>query len=170
MRLQKLLFPVLLFVISPTTWGNISAFEAKVVKVIDGDTITAVDAQKTSIKIRLYGIDAPESKQVFGKNARQALSNAVATKVITVVDHGTDVYGRMLGTVWLDGYDINASMVDSGYAWVYRFEGNAIVPSYVRYEATAQQSGKGLWALPDPVPPWEWRFINPKAGKGKQKK
>ncbi|WP_414482899.1 thermonuclease family protein, partial [Salmonella enterica] len=55
-----------------------SSFEAKVVKIIDGDTITALDGQNTSIKIRMYGIDAPESKQAFGQKAKQALSSAIA--------------------------------------------------------------------------------------------
>ena len=57
----------------------------------------------------------------------------------------------MLGTIWFDGYDINASMVDSGYAWVYRFDGNAIVPNYLKFEASAQKAVKGLWVDPNPV-------------------
>nr|WP_231765387.1 thermonuclease family protein [Enterobacter cloacae complex sp. ECL68] len=85
------------------------------VKIVDGDTITALDAQNTTIKIRMYGIDAPESKQAFGQK-QTGLNHSIATKIVTVIDHGTDIYGRMLGTIWLDGYDINASMVDSGYA------------------------------------------------------
>lgn len=47
----------------------------------------------------------------------------MAGKTVKVVNHGPDVYGRELGTIWLDGYDINASMVDSGLAWVYGFMG-----------------------------------------------
>uniref|UniRef100_UPI00293BDC7D thermonuclease family protein n=1 Tax=Escherichia coli TaxID=562 RepID=UPI00293BDC7D len=58
--------------------------------------------QNTTIKIRMYGIDAPESKQAFGQKAKQALTTAIATKIVTVIDHGTDIYGRMLGTIWLD--------------------------------------------------------------------
>ncbi|WP_252382047.1 thermonuclease family protein, partial [Escherichia coli] len=84
--------------------------------------------------------------------------------------HGTDIYGRMLGTIWLDGYDINASMVDSGYAWVYRFEDNAIVPGYIKYESAAQKEAKGLWADTNPVPPWQWRQANEKPRKVKEKK
>ncbi|MGT6257290.1 thermonuclease family protein, partial [Escherichia coli] len=124
--LTKLLLPIMIVVFPVASWGNSTTFEAKVVKIVDGDTITALDAQNTTIKIRMYGIDAPESKQAFGQKAKQALTTAIATKIVTVIDHGTDIYGRMLGTIWLDGYDINASMVDSGYAWVYRFEDNAI--------------------------------------------
>ncbi|MCV5831298.1 thermonuclease family protein, partial [Escherichia coli] len=70
-----------------------------------------------------------------------------------MIDHGTDIYGRMLGTIWLDGYDINASMVDSGYAWVYRFEDNAIVPGYIKYESAAPQAPPGPRAAPPPPPP-----------------
>jgi len=139
------------------SWGNSTTFEAKVVKIVDGDTTTALDAQNTTIKIRMYGIDAPESKQAFGQ-------------IVTVIDHGTDIYGRMLGTIWLDGYDINASMVDSGYAWVYRFEDNAIVPGYIKYESAAQKEAKGLWADTNPVPPWQWRQANEKPRKVKGKK
>ncbi|WP_259293479.1 thermonuclease family protein, partial [Salmonella enterica] len=100
----------------------------------------------------------------------RALTTAIATKIVTVIDHGTDIYGRMLGTIWLDGYDINASMVDSGYAWVYRFEDNAIVPGYIKYESAAQKEAKGLWADTNPVPPWQWRQANEKPRKVKEKK
>ncbi|MGV7963840.1 thermonuclease family protein [Photorhabdus tasmaniensis] len=151
--LKKLLLPIFILVFPTATLASQSSFEAKVVKVIDGDTLTVLFDQNTNIKIRLYGIDAPESKQAFGQKAKQALSTAVAAKTITVVDHGTDIYGRMLGTIWLDGYDINASMVDSGYAWVYRYESNAIVPNYLKFESSAQKSAKGLWADPNPIPP-----------------
>ncbi len=168
--LTKLLLPIMIVVFPVASWGNSTTFEAKVVKIVDGDTITALDAQNTSIKIRMYGIDAPESKQAFGQKAKQALTTAIATKIITVIDHGTDIYGRMLGTIWLDGYDINASMVDSGYAWVYRFEDSAIVPGYIKYESAAQKETKGLWADTNPVPPWQWRQANEKPRKVKEKK
>ncbi|WP_263303135.1 thermonuclease family protein [Escherichia fergusonii] len=42
----------------------------------------------------MYGIDAPESKQAFGQKAKQALTTAIATKIVTVIDHGTDIYGK----------------------------------------------------------------------------
>ena len=168
--LTKLLLPIMIVVFPVASWGNSTTFEAKVVKIVDGDTITALDAQNTTIKIRMYGIDAPESKQAFGQKAKQALTTAIATKIVTVIDHGTDIYGRMLGTIWLDGYDTNASMVDSGYAWVYRFEDNAIVPGYIKYESAAQKEAKGLWADTNPVPPWQWRQANEKPRKVKEKK
>jgi endonuclease YncB( thermonuclease family) len=69
--LKKLLLPTLIVLFPVATLATQSSFEAKVVKIIDGDTITALDDQNTSIKIRLYGIDAPESKQAFGQKAKE---------------------------------------------------------------------------------------------------
>jgi len=166
--LKKLLFTISIILFTSASIAGQSSFEAKVIKVIDGDTISVTDEQNKKVIIRLYGIDAPESKQAFGQISKKALSTAISAKFISVIDHGTDIYGRMLGTVWLDGYDINASMVDSGYAWVYRYEGNAIVPGYLKFENTAQKNMKGLWAEPSPVAPWEWRQQNAKSQKVKK--
>jgi len=81
----------------------------KVVGVSDGDTITVLDADKRQHKIHLDGIDAPESNQDFGSRAKQSLSDLVFGKTVTVTSRKKDIYGRMLGTVTLDGKDINRS-------------------------------------------------------------
>ncbi|WP_442876506.1 thermonuclease family protein [Enterobacter cloacae complex sp. ECC445] len=165
----KLLFLSLLGTIPVAAFAAVESFEGKVVKVIDGDTVQILDNQNSNIRVRLYGIDAPESKQPWGQKAKQALSNAVAGKTVKVVEHGLDVYGRELGTIWLDGYDINASMVDSGLAWVYRFQDEAIVPAYIKFETGAKNASLGLWSEKSPVPPWEWRQINKKSEKQEKK-
>ncbi len=56
----------------------------KVVGVSDGDTITVLDASNQQHKIRLDGIDAPESNQDFGARAKQSLSDLVFGKTVTV--------------------------------------------------------------------------------------
>lgn len=160
---QKLLLALIIF-ISPVTYAA-QSFDAKVVKVIDGDTVQVLDDQNTNIRIRLYGIDAPESKQAYGQKSKQALSGAIASKTVTIVNHGNDIYNRMLGNVWSEGYDINASMIASGYAWVYRYKGIATVPDYVNFEKSAKAAGTGLWADGQPIPPWEWRRENSKGKK-----
>ncbi|CTU22603.1 thermonuclease family protein [Escherichia coli] len=78
--LKKLLLPTLFVLLPTVSLAAQLSFEAKVVKIIDGDTITALDNQNTSVKIRLYGIDAPESKQAFGQKSKQALSSAIAAQ------------------------------------------------------------------------------------------
>lgn len=59
------------------------AFDAKVIKVSDGDTITALQG-KQQIKIRLFGIDAPELKQLYGKKSKRFLSNLITRKIAEV--------------------------------------------------------------------------------------
>jgi len=83
----------------------------KVVGVSDGDTITVLDANRQQHKIRLDGIDAPESSQDFGSRAKQSLSDLVFGKTVTVTSRKKDRYGRVLGTVTLDGKDINLEQV-----------------------------------------------------------
>jgi endonuclease YncB( thermonuclease family) len=97
------------------------AITGKVVGVSDGDTITVLDAQKRQHKIRLDGIDAPESSQDFGSRAKQSLSDLVFGKTVTVISSKKDRYGRTLGKVALsDGKDINLEQVERGMAWFYR--------------------------------------------------
>ena len=167
--IPKLLFASFLGTITAMVFAAENSFEGKVVKVIDGDTVQVLDNQNANIRVRLYGIDAPESKQSWGKKSKQALSSAVAGKTVKVVEHGPDVYGRELGTIWLDGYDINASMVGSGHAWVYRFDNEAIVPAYIKFETGAKNTALGLWSENSPIPPWEWRHLNKKKEKTEKK-
>ncbi|MBL1875120.1 nuclease, partial [Klebsiella pneumoniae] len=101
----------------------------KVVRAIDGDTVQVYDGA-TNTRVRLYGIDAPESKQAFGQKAKQAMTQMAANKVVVIEDHGQDVYGRMLGTLYLNNQDLNAVMVAEGMAWAYRYQGRLTVPQY----------------------------------------
>ena len=55
----------------------------------------------------------------------------------------------------MDGLDVNRELVAQGVAWVYRkYSDDA---ELLRLEAEAKQNGLGLWADPNPIPPWEWR-------------
>ena len=135
-----LLAPLLLFALS-----------GKVVSVHDGDTITIL-AEKEQVKIRLFGIDAPELKQPYGKKSKQFLSNLIAGQIVEVKENGNDRYGRTIGTVSLNGEDINAQMVENGYAWAYR----RFSKKYAPQESEAKFEERGLWS-DDPIPPWEWR-------------
>ena len=83
------------------------AITGKVVAIADGDTLTVLDASNRQHKIRLDGIDAPESSQDFGSRAKQSLSDLVFGKTVTVISSKKDRYGRTLGKVTLDGRDIN---------------------------------------------------------------
>ena len=127
----------------------------RVVKVADGDTITVLDASNTQHKIRFYGIDAPEKSQAFGQKSKQQLSNYVFGKDVIVKWKFKDKYGRVLGTVFVGGKDINLQMVRDGYAHHYkRFDNN---PVYAAAEADARQMRRGLWSDPNPISPEDYR-------------
>ena len=140
MRLLLVFAPLLLFALS-----------GKVVSVHDGDTITIL-TEKEQIKIRLFGIDAPELKQAYGKKSKQFLSNLIAGQIVEVKENGNDRYGRTIGTISLNGEDINAQMVENGYAWAYR----RFSKKYAPQESETKFEKRGLWR-DDPIPPWEWR-------------
>jgi endonuclease YncB( thermonuclease family) len=89
----------------------------KVVGIVDGDTLDVLDESKQKIRIRLVGIDSPESHQDYGSRAKQSLSDLVFGKTITVTCSKNDRYGRPLSKVLLDGKDINLEQINRGMAW-----------------------------------------------------
>ena len=93
--------------------------EGKVIKVVDGDTIWILPKGGERVKIRLYGIDAPEMKDSGGKKSKKYLSELIAGKEVQIETHGHDKYKRVIGIVYLDGTDINGKMVKDGYARAY---------------------------------------------------
>ena len=111
--------------------------------------------------MRLAGIDAPELKQPYGQQAKQALSALAFGKEARVESPGPDKYGRTLGTVWVGTVNVNAALVEQGAAWVYRQYPHP--PELETLEAQAQAAKRGLWALqPDQrCPPWNWRHKEP---------
>lgn len=132
-----------------------SSIMGRVVGVADGDTITILNAQNTSFKIRLSSIDAPEKAQDFGQKSKQSLSDLVYGQDVTVSVVDTDRYGRTVGIVFLDNTNINAEQVRRGMAWVYtKYNKDR---SLVGIESQARQSRIGLWSQPNPTPPWEYR-------------
>jgi micrococcal nuclease len=87
----------------------------KVIGISDGDTITVLQ-NKTQYKIRLYGIDCPESHQDFGTKAKQFTSDLVYWKQVKVVQQDMDRYGRTVG----GDLCLNQEIIKNGFAWVYQ--------------------------------------------------
>jgi endonuclease YncB( thermonuclease family) len=126
-------------------------------RVIDGDTVSVGD-----VRIRLEGIDAPESAQTCqrrwqgnwpcGSAATTALQNLIGHNAIRCERHGLDKYHRVLGVCFVDGRDVNAEMVRQGYAWAFvRYS-----TSYVKEEAAAKAERIGIWQG-EAMPAWEYR-------------
>jgi endonuclease YncB( thermonuclease family) len=133
-----------------------------VVGVSDGDTITVLDEQQHQHKVRLAGIDAPEKQQDFGNRSKQSLSDLAYRRQVNVETGKTDRYGRQVGKVIVKGLDVNLEQVRRGMAWHYkayeREQSLADREAYAGAEDTARAVREGLWALPSPVAPWEFRL------------
>jgi endonuclease YncB( thermonuclease family) len=147
-----------------------SEITGRVVAVTDGDTIKVLDVDNSSHKIRLSGIDAPERSQPFGGASRKKLESMVAGKQVIVYPIKYDRYGRILGNVWVQPVDcprcgktlhVNHAQVLAGMAWWYRYYADEqSEEDRGRFESAEREAIArkwGLWADPDPVPPWVWR-------------
>jgi endonuclease YncB( thermonuclease family) len=138
-----------------------SVVSARVVGVTDGDTIHALANDDQLLRVRLRNINAPEKGQAFGQVSKQNLSQYIFGRNVELHIFGTDRYGCTLAVVMLDNIDINLQQVRDGMAWVYtKYIGESSPDVQARYrtaEVEARQSGRGLWADLNPVPPWEFR-------------
>ena len=146
-------------------------FNAKVIAVMDGDTVLALRGTQ-KIKIRLANIDAPEvghagmggqppnsqKGQDFGSESRQALLNMVLKKQVRVNSRAIDDYGRVVAEVNVDGRSVNEEQVRRGMAWQYSYVHSDKILLALQGEARAAR--RGLWAQASPTPPWEWRKIH----------
>lgn len=142
------------------TGGNARSLPAGIsgtAAVIDGDTLE-IDHQR----IRLEGIDAPETAQTCGRRwfgrwacgtgAAKTLARLVAGHPITCRSKGGDKYGRMLGVCYVGETDINAEMVRTGFAWAFVKYSD----TYVAEEAKAREAKAGIWQG-EAEPAWIFR-------------
>lgn len=150
-RSLLILLAVAFFSCDPDT----SKITGEVVKVADGDTFTLKTYKNEQIKIRLYGIDAPEKGQDFGSKSRQFLKDLCHTKEVTVHDMGTDQYGRTLGIAFIGDLNINEEMVRNGLAWHYDYFADD--PRLAALEKEARKKKLNIWSMKNPVSPYEYR-------------
>ena len=128
----------------------------RVVKIMDGDSLSLLDAANRQHTIRLYGIDTPEWDQPHGERAKKALARLVDGRNIGVVKVDTDTFNRTVGTVFIGNTNVNLAMIEAGHAWWF-----ARYAPYERHLAVAEEEARerqlGLWSSANPVPPWQWR-------------
>ncbi|WP_457094317.1 thermonuclease family protein [Microvirga sp. P5_D2] len=125
--------------------------------VIDGDTL---DIRGT--RIRLHGVDAPESAQACqnqegkayrcGQAAAMALSDKIGSANVSCEQKDIDRYQRIVAVCSLRGEDLNGWLIQEGYALAYRRYGT----DYASNEDNARKAKRRLWAGTF-TPPWDWR-------------
>jgi len=138
------------------------AFSGVVTHVTDGDTLWiqpdsrfASSRHRKPIKLRLQGIDAPEICQAGGPESKAALASRVLHQHVEVQTRAQDSYKRTLGTLRLQGDDVNAWMVEHGHAWSDRYRRSA--GPYAALEHAARQARLGVFAEPNAVEPRSFR-------------
>lgn len=162
---MKKIYPFLLslvLLISGSVWAS-TLIPGNVIAISDGDTITLLTPEKQQLKIRLVGIDSPEKKQAYGTKARDHLAAYVFQQEVEVDIRKKDQYGRSLGVIYFGGKDINQLMIRDGYAWFYKHyakeQPKEEALRYAESEREARTQGKGLWADPHPIAPWDFRKL-----------
>lgn len=158
MRKRDILATVLLLAVVACSQEEAHLREAdqEVVRVVDGDTLVI-----NGKRIRLHGIDAPETDQecrqdgsfwLCGKEATSQLRKRIGTQAVRCTQKDKDRYGRIVAVCTLDGEDLNSWMVAQGWALAYR----KYSEDYVDEEAKAKASELGIWGS-EFVAPWDWR-------------
>ena len=135
--------------------ADTAAFRAKVIGVLDGDTIEVLK-DKAPVRIRLYGIDCPEHDQDFGTRAKQFTSDKVFGKTVEVVPIEKDRYARLVAKIYIDRKYLNQMIIAEGFAWWYQRHAPKD-HDLQKAEDHARASQKGLWSHSDPIPPWDFR-------------
>jgi len=142
-----------------------------VTKISDGDTIQIKTPEQTKLKVRLYGIDAPETPKInrqsghvhqpgqpYSEEASKALKDKIMGKQVKLEILDIDKYRRMVGMIWLDGRNINLEMVIEGHAEAFiEYLKPPYRAEFLKAEKEARTGGKNIWSLPAHERPREFR-------------
>ena len=159
----KALMPIICFLFLPT---SLLANQFKVTEIYDGDTIK-VKGYGAEIKLRLAGIDAPETSkkktglgQRYSQEAKEHLAGLILNKAIEIDGYGYLKGDLMLGVIFLDGKNINLEMVRAGLAEVYLEEPpkELNLDPFFKAEGQSRAEKMGIWIQGDGyVSPRTWR-------------
>jgi endonuclease YncB( thermonuclease family) len=154
MKINKIMLRLVILAMLLAFSGN-ETYTGKVIKITDGDTIVVLNRSNEQIRIRLEGIDCPESHQEYGEKAKQAIAGLCFGKEVEIRKSGTDRYGRTLAFIYVGDVCVNKYLIIQGMAWHYKKYNND--PELARLEAEAKQNKVGLWSQPYPIAPWDFR-------------
>jgi len=103
----------------------------------------------------MNGIDCPERRQDYYQVCKDALREYIFDKNVSIIAKGKDRYKRTLATVYIGKENINLKMIFNGYAWHYKkYSSDTIMK---QAESKARSRKAGLWAMQNPVAPWDFR-------------
>lgn len=139
---------------------------------IDGDTILCLKNKSEQIKVKLFGIDAPELDQPYGQEAKQLLNQMLHEDIFISIRKITKDNTYLVDINYIDTLcrepitsesecttnleNINSNMIETGHAW-YDLSEEENDPNFQTDERNARYYKNGLWSQSNPIPPWEWR-------------
>lgn len=176
-NINKIIFPILIsisiiFINTSFISASIRTVSGTITKVTDGDTVHLTTPEQTILKVRLYGIDAPETDKInnktgqisklgqpFGEESMNALTNKIMGKKVKVDILDIDKrYRRMVGMIYLNDRNINLEMVREGYAEAFiEYLKEPYRSEFLKVEKEARSAKKGIWSLPTCERPRDFR-------------
>jgi endonuclease YncB( thermonuclease family) len=119
-------------------------FEARIVSIVDGDTVDAVPlGSKNTIRIRLHGIDAPERGEPFSSAATKSTRVLLFDQRVSIEGRDVDRYGRLVAHVSVRGEDASTALLTAGLACHYVKYSSDV--AFAKAEAEARRHGRGFW-------------------------
>lgn len=134
------------------------ALDVYVEKVSDGDSFVAKYNGK-KIRVRMYGVDAPELKQKHDKESKEYLENLILGKKVELKVLYEDKYKRKIARVYYKNKEINLEMLRSGNVWFYEYHAKK-EKEYRRAYEEARKEKKGIWKDINPENPRDFRLRN----------
>lgn len=134
--------------------------KVEVVNVYDGDSLDVLGSNGKKIKLRLYGIDAPEKGQNFSQSAKVFLEDTVKDKLYSLDVRYKDKYGRYVAVLFDEnGIALQEDLIRNGFAWVYpQFcEDIILCVGWQHVQEEAVNSRQGLWQEKNPLSPWDYK-------------
>ena len=134
-----------------------------------GTRLVVVSPDQGPLQVRLFGVDLPEPPragstgavlegQPFGAQAESYARGLLLEKQVRLDAYGKDRAGRLLVVVWLGEINVNLTLVKEGLAWVVPSLTATNIRAALEVAERQARVGKyGLWGLPEPEPPWEYR-------------
>ena len=143
-----------LFLLGTLNAAHAEEFSAKVIVVMDGDTVLVL-RDNMRIKVRLAEIDAPEIAQPFGEKSKQSLAELVLNKQVHVDSQAVDVYGRLVALIKVGDLNVSHEQVQRGMAWASSRSKKG--KTLLTLQNGAKKTKRGLWSQTNPMPPRNWR-------------
>ena len=140
---KRLIF-IVLFIASVIIFYNLDLTRGKtytVTRIIDGDTVEL----ENGMKVRLLGINTPEKGRPYSTEAAEFLKSLVLNKKVEIKSYGADMYGRILGYLFVKKNNVNELILGNGFANLYYYDKDEYYNELKYAEKFARENGLGIW-------------------------